>query len=323
MITRPPEIVACLKVAQTPPDLFVIFDSHPRPTHPDGAAFLFSSLEDSVHHLSQLFPVNVSLLGSQSDLQWQVELLAHVSGHFFVRSKNDMRMSQVAEQAFLDANCAILNARTQEKESLSKCTILSSENERLKNDLNLAKEQVQGLARERTATFLSREESHYWRNRPFESGGDIRHPLSSSKKNGAGSASGSRSPIRVTMSKWEDDSSNRHQPRRSKGKERAGCFGDEDDFEVALRTQLEYQAEEAELAAQLQYLQGTLQETFDCSICMDRLPIDDVAQLDGCDHSFCRSCIRQYISTKLDERKFPIPCPCCTTEKDGGRVGCV
>ncbi|KAL5531088.1 hypothetical protein ACEPAG_3964 [Sanghuangporus baumii] len=332
VITRPPEIVSCLKIARVPKDLFVIFDSHPRPAHPDGAAFFFSSsLEDSVDHLTELFPVNENLLGPRSGLQWQAELLAHVSGHFFVCSNNDMRMSRVAEQAFLEASCAILSARVQEKESSSKCMMLSSENERLKKDLDLAEDRVRELKRERAASFLDQAEP-YWLKHALEPDSSVRQLHSSAMRNETGFASRHHNPIRVTKSgsvPYQEDSHS-HQWREpslhnsAKGKEKASYSEDEDDFDAAVRTHLEFQAEEAELAAQLQYLQASLvQETFDCSICMDELPIDDVARLDGCEHSFCRTCIRQYISTKLDERKFPIPCPCCTTAKDGRRVGAV
>lgn len=108
--------------------------------------------------------------------------------------------------------------------------------------------------------------------------------------------------------------------REVKGKGKARYTEDEDDLAAVLRMQLEYQEEDEALITQMQHLRTSYtQETFDCSICMEKLPIDDIAQIDGCQHSFCRDCIRHYISSKLEERKYPIPCPCCTAKSDGNR----
>jgi chromosome segregation ATPase len=61
-----------------------------------------------------------------------------------------------------------------------------------------------------------------------------------------------------------------------------------------------------------------IQCLFECGICMDKKPVDDVTPLDPCRHQFCRDCVKNYISAKLDDRNFPIVCPVCMT--DGGRA---
>lgn len=89
VITRPPEIVACFYIVCPPSNVFVIFDSHPRPhLHPDGAAFIFnSSLEATASYLSQLLGYDPSLLADRN-FQWQTQLLGQFSGHIFM-SHND------------------------------------------------------------------------------------------------------------------------------------------------------------------------------------------------------------------------------------------
>ena len=68
--------------------------------------------------------------------------------------------------------------------------------------------------------------------------------------------------------------------------------------------------EHAELASQY------MQATFQCRICMDELPEDDVATVDDCVHMMCRSCLREFVSSKIQEHRYPIFCPVCTIVKD-------
>ncbi|KAG8895669.1 hypothetical protein FRB99_000391, partial [Tulasnella sp. 403] len=107
---------------------------------------------------------------------------------------------------------------------------------------------------------------------------------------------------------------------------------DTDDHEYAMKLQRELQNEamrDAQIAANLQRqfdaednvirqehfsLYATAQKQFDCKICLDKHPLDSLAVLEGCDHEFCRECLKNYVSTSLKEMKFPIPCPVCTTD---------
>lgn len=150
VITRPPEIITCLLIAHPLCDVFVVFDSHPRPTHPLGAAFFFcSSITSAAQYLADLFPVDARLLSPDSGLQWQAELLAHVSGHFFECSPGEMSMSRDAESAFIEASCAILLAKVQESEKESENNFLRAENERLTQELEQAEEEAKVLKNER------------------------------------------------------------------------------------------------------------------------------------------------------------------------------
>ncbi|GJE84054.1 RING-type domain-containing protein [Phanerochaete sordida] len=63
--------------------------------------------------------------------------------------------------------------------------------------------------------------------------------------------------------------------------------------------------------------------TFLCNICFDRHSLEDVAQVDGCDHMFCRDCIRAYVATQLAQRVYPIVCPLCSANKSGGSLSVI
>ncbi|KAG8936107.1 hypothetical protein FRC03_008411, partial [Tulasnella sp. 419] len=77
------------------------------------------------------------------------------------------------------------------------------------------------------------------------------------------------------------------------------------DAEFALSLQYEFdneenmliQREQEKLAEELAF-----QQIFDCSICMETHPEDSVAMIEFCGHKFCRPCIREYISSKIQER---------------------
>lgn len=57
-------------------------------------------------------------------------------------------------------------------------------------------------------------------------------------------------------------------------------------------------------------------DNFYCTICMEALPIIECFPIGGCTHAFCMSCVRQYITAKVEENVLSIGCadPGC---KDG------
>lgn len=98
--------------------------------------------------------------------------------------------------------------------------------------------------------------------------------------------------------------------------------GKASDIDYVLQLQLNFQEEDARLREDLLHLQTfESQEQFDCIICMETIPIDDVARVDACRHKFCRECMRNYVSSKLEDRKYPIMCPVCSTQNTPGVIG--
>ncbi|KAI0297436.1 hypothetical protein BC826DRAFT_933608, partial [Russula brevipes] len=51
---------------------------------------------------------------------------------------------------------------------------------------------------------------------------------------------------------------------------------------------------------------------------MDTLPEDSIAPIEPCGHPFCRECIRGFIVSKIESRRFPVLCPTCTAESGNG-----
>lgn len=58
-------------------------------------------------------------------------------------------------------------------------------------------------------------------------------------------------------------------------------------------------------------------EMFPCQICLEDEAYDDAVIIQACGHMFGRECMKNYILVKLDERRFPIPCPCCSVDETG------
>ena len=58
--------------------------------------------------------------------------------------------------------------------------------------------------------------------------------------------------------------------------------------------------------------------TGDCLICTEPLTEEKTVSVEGCGHTTCKGCLSGYISTRLEERIWPILCPICMTE-DGSR----
>jgi hypothetical protein len=60
-------------------------------------------------------------------------------------------------------------------------------------------------------------------------------------------------------------------------------------------------------------------DVFDCGICFETFHKGALAPMEGCDHKYCRDCMREYIKSKLASRAFPILCPTCHASKDGSQ----
>ncbi|PBK95367.1 hypothetical protein ARMGADRAFT_926243 [Armillaria gallica] len=89
----------------------------------------------------------------------------------------------------------------------------------------------------------------------------------------------------------------------------------ESSLEYASALQREYDEEDRRLEEERLALQDDAQEFFDCGICFDNLPMEDVAFIPECDHLACRDCLRQHILTTLHDHRFPILCPLCMDGK--------
>lgn len=55
---------------------------------------------------------------------------------------------------------------------------------------------------------------------------------------------------------------------------------------------------------------------FDCGICLETCPYDTVCYMQGCKHKLCRECMRGHIVSSLEQRKYPIVCAICATDRN-------
>lgn len=93
---------------------------------------------------------------------------------------------------------------------------------------------------------------------------------------------------------------------------------DQESAAFAAQQQQQYDEENFRLLSQKEALSQYSQQLFQCGVCMEDHPTDDVASFKPCGHEFCRDCIRSYVVLKLGERQFPIMCPTCMAGKGKG-----
>jgi hypothetical protein len=140
-------------------DVFVIFDSHSRPDHPDGAVFILNtSIHRTAIHLTRILPVDHRLL-SDNGLQWQAQLLANFSGHTFVSSRPDI-FPEHTIQTITESSLSILTLRAEISDLKLQNSVLTSENKRL-----VAEKQLEDERRDERMKILFSSPKHRNSNR--------------------------------------------------------------------------------------------------------------------------------------------------------------
>ncbi|KIJ64841.1 hypothetical protein HYDPIDRAFT_153660 [Hydnomerulius pinastri MD-312] len=326
IITRPPEIIACFKIADATSDktAFIVFDSHPRPTHPHGAGLSFStSIEQTALTLSSILPVDEGLLASP-EFQWQAQLLANCSGHVFT-SKN---RPPDTDESVIESSLAVLALRAEVEELKRQNKTLGAENERLETEVDGLKDAIRQEQRKvKQAAAVAQETSK--ESRQLRSLGTYSNAV----------AGPSRLPDitvnRVWQPNWWSSTGARSifadnpppvpatKPSTDELDEELAEKMQIDDFEIAshnhtLARQLQdqYNAEDEELRRQNAELRDHMQASFKCGICLEDHPEDDAAKVDDCAHMMCRVCLRGFLCSKIEEHRFPILCPICTAKGD-------
>ncbi|KAG8874554.1 hypothetical protein FRB98_008354, partial [Tulasnella sp. 332] len=92
------------------------------------------------------------------------------------------------------------------------------------------------------------------------------------------------------------------------------------DTQLAREMQRQFDEEADVLRTQHFSLLSLDQKRFDCKICLETLPEDVVAGLEGCEHLFCRQCLSEYVKTSLKDVKFPIVCPVCVSSSSPSNI---
>ena len=330
IITRPPEIIACLKLRLAKRNVYIIFDSHPRPSYPDGAGMTVStSIEGTARRLTELLPT-VDL--PDSFLQWQAQLLSNYSGHVFVPHGVEMS-TPTLWQAVLESSLAQLSMQAEISELRSQNEFLKSEQQRLEGEIKEAEArsqqqdrliQQQKQQQQKQQLLGSSSRSLNYSDQPsVPPPRPPRHFSSSTRHSEPPRPSSSKASTSTSsFSPFGPDS-----PSASSSSGRApGHAGspptppsDRDDrldsVMYALRLQNEFNNEDRALSAQRAELAKSAQRLFVCGICLDEMPDDSVARPDPCGHTFCRECLRGHVSARIDEHRFPVLCPSCTANK--------
>ncbi|KAI6014938.1 hypothetical protein EDC04DRAFT_2952186, partial [Pisolithus marmoratus] len=302
IITRPPEIIACLKVANPlGKDAFIVFDSHPRPSHPDGAGLVIAStLDGAVTTLRDILHVDKDLLSSP-DLQWEAQLLTNCSGHVLLARNETLN----AEQSAIESSLAVLALRSEIKELEHHNKVLASQNEQLEDEVIELDSTIQEERRRKTigaatyAAAVSRSQQS-WR--------------SSFQTNAAAG------PSRLSFNdrpQLYNDALERMQLAFFEEDTRAAAR----DRNAAFQLQRKFDVEDKVLRQQQADLSCHAQARFKCGICLEEHPEDDAATVEDCGHEVCRSCLKDYVCSKIADHRFPILCPICTAEnRQAGQI---
>ncbi|KAH9912634.1 uncharacterized protein BXZ73DRAFT_107364 [Epithele typhae] len=315
IITRPPEILACFCIADLPSDLFVVFDSHPRPNkHPHGAAFIFkNSVDVTAEHLAEVLHYDEHLL-KDSALQWQAQLLSHCSGDVFVAPDITMTDSYWSELA-LDASLQMLAHQARVRE-------LESANERLEIDNKALKDEVSN-----TEDRLSELDDDFERlKRKYtklkktlsESGGAAAGPSAGLHNHRSADLGYSQSPIGTTLTRHAVVHVDTNAASNAQASSHWPAHKQANDGDLAFNLQRQFDEEDQELQRQHRFLQDTQPAIFECGICFDRLQEDFVVRLMPCSHTMCRQCAKAYAVSAIEAHRYPIQCPSCTAGQEQG-----
>ncbi|KXN84683.1 putative E3 ubiquitin-protein ligase ARI9 [Leucoagaricus sp. SymC.cos] len=145
IITRPPEIVACLKTRVADRDVYVVFDSHPRPSHPDGLGFIINpNIKMAATYLSDLLPFDESLL-RDPELQWQAQLLGYFSGHVLLPLEEEPSTTEM----LLESSLALLSAYADIASEKSRVSELREKVEELERQQRFLEERARHLEKRR------------------------------------------------------------------------------------------------------------------------------------------------------------------------------
>jgi hypothetical protein len=315
IITRPPEIIACLKLRLTEKNIFIIFDPHSRPSYPNGAGMIVStSIEGTARRLTEILPT-VDL--TDSFLQLQAQLLANYNGHVFVPHGVEMSIPMLW-QAMLESSLAQLLMQSEISELRSQNEVLKNEQQRLESEIKEAEARSQLQER-----LIQRQQQLGSSSRPPKY---FNQPLAPTRQSGSSRPSSSKASTSTsTFNSFGPDSPS---PGSSSGRVLglSGCPptppSDHDDrldsITYVMRPQHEFDNKDRALRAQRAELSKSTQRLFMCGICLQEIPNDSVARPDRCGHTFCRECLRGHVATRIGEHRFPVLCPSCTANKDEG-----
>ncbi|KAI0824764.1 hypothetical protein BC628DRAFT_1410871 [Trametes gibbosa] len=351
IITRPPEILACFSIADVPAgtQLFVIFDSHPRPDkHPHGAAFIFfNSVRETARYLSSLLHFDEDIL-EEEGVQWQAQLLSQCSGDVFVASDTPVNGMQWADAA-LEASLQALSAQARVRELEEQKHELEGEKKRLREEIVGLEHDLLRIddlfQRERQERKRERDEyarrqyaaehtqgsnwvsyvSTWWNTKPAATGPSGSGSSTSEHARRDADSKGDNSTTRG-LSNGSTEHRNGKKSRGDTKRKDTGVRGNKprphqspdpipDVDPLAVQLQICYDEENRALEEQFRQLQAEQPQVFDCGICFETFQEDHIAHVHPCEHAFCRGCLTGWAASKIDEHRYPVLCPTCVADR--------
>lgn len=290
ILTRSPEIIVCVKIPTNDTgDIFVVFDSHPRPTHPEGAGLIVNtSMESTATYLHNLLAIDPKILADPT-MRWQAQLFGQFSSHIVAPNCTSLSLAGL-EDILMESSITILRLQAELDSARRLNEELVTHNNRLKSEITELELDAE------TTTFRARDElrvsnqSHYTQGPP---------PWQASSSN----SSASRAAAAHTPSPGS----------RSHSKDETALDLSE---QLVSQLQMQYQEEDKILATERAALSTRETPTFQCEICFDDMRIDYLAQMDECKHSFCRDCLRAHVTSIIGQHRYPVLCPVCMADKN-------
>jgi len=329
IVTRPPEIISCLFIPDLKKDMFVIFDSHPRPQlELKGASFIFNtSIDDTAIYLAELLAVDSNLL--DDGVQWQAQLLHNFSSHIFTSRISSAGGLDWSNQDALTSSMEILSLRAECLGLRTRCSTLTDENQKLQGEIAALQRRVE-LERELSRSLLLRRPTTSHTIPTVEL---VEHPRplvgSSPSPNDTSLLEIPPAPRRQDTPNPQDIPSPPSTPGTNSTSDsapemrhyRLGLLNssedgiNQEDLEFALLQQRIFDEESRQMDAERGKLAASGQGTFQCRVCFEDHSREFVAQIPGCDHCFCRDCILAHVVSQIDAHRYPIFCPLCSADR--------
>ena len=296
-----------MKIRVTTRNVFIIFDSYPRPSYPNGFGTIAStSTEGTARRLTELFRT-VDLTDSFP------QSLANYSGHVFV-SHSVKTSTPTSSQAVLESSLAQLSTQAE-------VPLLRSQDESLKSKHQSSESENKEVAPNRRKKRLIRRQKqlesssgpHEHFDQPLATPG---HFSSSTRHSSRPSVSTSTLTVvllGLILHSSAQSPSRALPPIPPSDTDRDGS--------VLRATSMQHESknEDSALSAQRTEPAKSTRRLFVCGICLEEMPDESIVRPEPCGHTFCRDCLRGHVITRLNERRFPILCPTCTATKGKGK----
>ncbi|KIJ09608.1 hypothetical protein PAXINDRAFT_172431 [Paxillus involutus ATCC 200175] len=326
ILTRYPEVVACLRLCNVAgPDVFVIFNPRPAADQPQEASLTFNtSLAQTVQRLCSILPEKHN--PTQGVSNWRALPLGNCYGHVFV-PRATSHDAKALQGSLIMSSLAALELQAELSDLQRENRTLTTQNQLLENSVikleELREENIK--ARARSCKPIVKKTSQdigtvTWSTNPYPK-------LASPSTGKTPWRAVGDSPISRRTSIAREINTDLGFPRHSstgKNPWRASTSRRLDvDLDFARRLQATFNAEDTELQDQMEQLLRTAQRRYHCGICLDDFPEDDAVRIESCGHDICRDCVRGHVSTKIDERRFPVLCPVCMADHTNPNPGTI